>query len=139
MTRTLRDLTDGEIVELRKIIDFFSIKYGSLMAIGKSYDLSRSEMAAAKIGFRTYSDYCRAKAKERSEREKNIGFVKYLEERMNELGIIGIELAQRSGLDKQRISDYLNGKFFPGDRNMKKLAEGLDISVETLYRRTREA
>ncbi len=55
-------------------------------------------------------------------------FASRLQTAINLSGLKPIEVANRTGLDKSLISCYLSGKYKPGDENLSKLADVLNVS-----------
>ena len=66
-----------------------------------------------------------------SKHEWKYEFARRLKGRMDELGLTGAELAERSGISQGHISGMLNGKFSPQGYTIYRIAEGL--SVEPSY------
>ena len=55
-------------------------------------------------------------------------FANRLQKAINISGLKPIEVANKTGLDKSLISCYLSGKYKPGEDNLSKLAEVLNVS-----------
>lgn len=55
-------------------------------------------------------------------------FSKRLKEAMSDIGIKQIELANRTGLDKSLISNYLADKYKPKNNNLQILAKALNVN-----------
>jgi transcriptional regulator with XRE-family HTH domain len=49
-------------------------------------------------------------------------------------GITQSEIARKTGFTQPQISDYLNGKKIPGERNLRLLAESMDMNEYDLIR-----
>ncbi len=58
-----------------------------------------------------------------------------VQERMDELGMNQRELAEASGLDGRRISDYVRGRFNPNYEHLKMLCDGLRMTSDELRKR----
>ena len=56
-----------------------------------------------------------------------------IREKLKEKGLSQIELAKRTGISKQNISDIINNKFKPGIDFVLKIATVLEVSVEELF------
>ena len=55
---------------------------------------------------------------------------------MNTKNITGYRLSVDTGISKQLISEWKNGKKLPGYENLNKLADYFDISIDYLVGRT---
>lgn len=55
-------------------------------------------------------------------------FSKRLKEAMSDIGIKQIELANKTGLDKSLISNYLADKYKPKNNNLQILAKALNVN-----------
>ena len=49
-------------------------------------------------------------------------------------GITQSEISRKTGFTQPQISDYLNGKKIPGQRNLRLLAEAMDMNEYDLIR-----
>jgi ribosome-binding protein aMBF1 (putative translation factor) len=58
-----------------------------------------------------------------------------IEQRMTERGLTQQALADESGIDVRRIGDYVRGRYNPNVPNLRRLCEGLDLSVTELMDR----
>ena len=54
--------------------------------------------------------------------------------RMKELNLNQAELAEKSGLTQQAISQYMRGKVKPGFDSIEALLEGLEVSANWLFK-----
>lgn len=75
--------------------------------------------------------------------EKNGSFQNRLKSALDNKGISQAELARRTGINKQIISDYLNGKYEAKQNNIYKLAKELNVNEAWLmgfktYRKDRQ-
>ncbi len=59
-------------------------------------------------------------------------FPKRLNEAMNNLNMKQIELSNKTGLDRALISNYLAGNYKPKEKNLKKIAEALQVDINWL-------
>lgn len=55
-------------------------------------------------------------------------FAKKLKKAMSDRGVTQSELAVATGISKSGISQYLAGKFTPGQKNLKMIADALNVS-----------
>jgi ribosome-binding protein aMBF1 (putative translation factor) len=58
-----------------------------------------------------------------------------IEQRMAEKGLTQQALADESGIDVRRIGDYVRGRYNPNVPNLRRLCEGLGLSVTELMDR----
>lgn len=57
-----------------------------------------------------------------------------IESRLEELGMKQIELARRTGITQQSISDYMTGKVQPSLMTLIRIANALDVTLDWLVR-----
>ena len=61
-----------------------------------------------------------------------------MKDRMSELGVTQLRLAELSGILQPRISDYLTGKRDVTGESLRKLLEALDLEIRPVSRRSKK-
>lgn len=59
-----------------------------------------------------------------------------LKEVLKEKGVTSIELANKTGITSQSVSNIINGRSFPRPELLLKIAEVLDVDIKDLFHTT---
>lgn len=79
--------------------------------------------------YASYSELHNYQAKQRSKRTKNKEFSNLLKRRLSWVGVNQSWLAQRMGMSREAISQYINGETIPQGDNLKNLLSALEIKT----------
>ena len=91
-----------------------------------------NEHLAQQRGFATLHEYNEHLAQQRRQRTENQLFSSLLKGRLKEISKNQSWLAREIGISSAMVSNYINGKNVPTDKNFKKICQVLDLSYRTL-------
>lgn len=70
--------------------------------------------------------------------ETNIMELLRLRELLKERNITGKEFAKAMGFSTNTVSNLINGKSFPAGKDLKAIADYLDVDIKELFKSTKE-
>lgn len=65
--------------------------------------------------------------------DERLTFRETLQERLTDMKMTNVEFSELIGVTEHTVDKYLNGRSFPGERTLKKIAKVIGISVEYAY------